>query len=273
MIAKGDREFNQIVGIDLGGGRGKHTAVAVGAITAAGLEIQSYGRRAPSGLPWYDDELVAFLMGLSPGALVAVDAPLGLPACLRCQLPTCPGVAGCPDPAVRWMRAADEARSAAQRPALRSRKPQVSPYTQRVCEVLLHAEHEVLVREALGQGMGPLTARAAHLVRRLAPAFRRDAELIEVYPRAMVHQAASARAARRYRRATEVWETRAGILEGWSADLTFKTWREESLGSDHCFEAVVCAYTGFRYLADGWTRDPELEPIAALEGWIWRPPA
>jgi len=272
MIAKGDREFNQVVGIDLGGGKGKHTAVAVGAVTPAGLEIQSFGRRAPSGRPWHDDELVAFLVGLSPGVLVAVDAPLGLPACLRCMLPACPGVEACPDPAVRWMCAAGAARLAAQPASVRSHKPQVSPYTQRVCEVLLHAEHEDLVREALGQGMGPLTARAAHLVRRLAPVFRRDVELIEVYPRAMVHQAVSARAARRYKRATEVWETRAGILEDWSADLTFKTWREESLGSDHCFEAVVCAYAGYCFLADGWTRDPAFEPIAALEGWIWRPP-
>jgi predicted nuclease with RNAse H fold len=272
MMAKGSGHYNQVVGIDLGGGKGKHTAVAVGVITSAGLDIQSYGTRSPSGRPWYDAELGAFLLEQAGRTLVAVDAPLGLPACIRCSLRVCPGVATCPDPAVIWMREVGAALEVAHRVRPRAPKPAVTPYTQRVCEILLRSENGTLARETLGQGMGPLTARATHLAKVLAGAYRRDVELLEVYPKATILRRAGAAEARRYRREVDVWSTRAGILEGWSADLQFKTWREESLRCDHSFDAVVCAYTGYRWLMEGWTRDPAFDVIAALEGWIWFPP-
>ena len=128
-------------------------------------------------------------------------------------------------------------------------------------------------RETLGQGMGPLTARAAHLRRALAGRYERGRNLLEVYPKATIHQLAGADAARRYKRETNTWGARAALLEAWSQALAFKAWREESLRNDHSFDAVVCAYTGWLWMTEGWQRPDGFEEIDLLEGWIWRPEA
>ena len=274
MIAKSDIHFNRVIGIDLGGGKGKTTSVAVGQANPTGLEIVSMGTRSPSGLPWYDQELVPFLREQPRGTLVAIDAPLGLPACLRCLDPRCAGYAACPDPAVAWMRSQGERLDEQIRRRVARGKPRITPYTQRVTEILLRHDTGILPRETLGQGMGPLTARAAHLVRSLTDRYPRDVRLLEVYPKATIGQLAGAEAATSYKRRAGTWATRAGLLEAWSQDLSFRIWREESLRCDHTFDAVVCAYTGWRWATEGWSLpDPALTDIVSREGWIWYPPA
>jgi hypothetical protein len=53
-------------------------------------------------------------------------------------------------------------------------------------------------------------------------------------------------------------------------------WRERCVQSDHLFEAVICAFTGFLWARDGWAlpayasaRD---EAARLRDGWIWTPP-
>lgn len=271
MIAEGSRDFNRVVGIDLGGGKGKHTAVAVGVVTPAGLEIQHYGTRTASGTPYYDAVLYELLRAQPPRTLVAMDAPLGLPACMRCVLERCPGFEACVDPAVRWMLDEGVAMERASRPRAPRNKPLVTPYTQRVTEILLRCEHHIMPRETLGQGMGPLTARANHLRKALADHFRRGESLIEVYPKATIHQLVGPLASRQYRRHPSTWAVRAGLLERWSSELSFATWREESLRVDHNFDAVVCAYTGYLWATQGWTLPEGYAQIVEREGWIWIP--
>jgi Protein of unknown function (DUF429) len=273
MIADGSRHFNRVVGIDLGGGKGKHTAVAIGEVTPAGLEIQQYGTRGAGGQPYYDHVLGALLAAQPPGTLVAMDTPLGLPACVRCSLEVCPGFDACLDPAVRWMVGEGTALERAHRPRAPRNKPLITPYTQRVCEILLRCKNHIMPRETLGQGMGPLTARASHLRKALAPTYQLGESLIEVYPKATIHQLAGPVMARRYKRYPSTWSVRAELLEQWSGALDFATWREESLRCDHCFDAVVCAYTGYLWASQTWTVPEELAEIAALEGWIWIPEA
>lgn len=273
MIADGARHFNRVVGIDLGGGKGKHTAVAIGSVTPAGLEIQSYGTRGPGGKPYYDDVLTRLLLSQPPATLVAMDAPLGLPACVRCLLPECPGIDACEDPAVRWMQTDGARLERAHRPRAPQSKPLITPYTQRVTEIRLRCEDHIQPRETLGQGMGPLTARGVHLAKALAGRYRRDESLIEVYPKATIHQFAGPDAARRYKRGVGLWQVRASLLERWSRELTFKAWREESLRCDHCFDAVVCAFTGYLWATESWSRPAGFDRIADLEGWIWMPEA
>ncbi len=273
MIADGSRHFNRVVGIDLGGGKGKNTAVAIGDVTPAGLEIRQYGVRTSSGMPYYDHVLCDLLAVQPPQTLVAMDAPLGLPACVRCRLQQCPGFDACVDPAVQWMVGEGVAMERAHRPRAPRHKPLITPYTQRVTEILLRCQHHILPRETLGQGMGPLTARANHLRKALTPAFRRDDSFIEVYPKATIHQLAGPVAARQYRRHPSTWSVRAGLLEGWTNELGFATWREESLRVDHSFDAVVCAYTGYLWATRGWTVPEAYRDIADVEGWIWMPQA
>src|SRR5262249_30173740 len=151
-------------------GKGKNTAVARLLLdSAGGVRVEEVTAREPEGngaaVPFYDRELLAYLCRFSDEAVVAVDAPLTLTTCVRCREPVCPGLNACVDPTVVWMRTVGE--SLLTNGGGRNGKPLITPYTQRATEVWLHKRAGILPRETLGQGMGPLTARARHLTRAL----------------------------------------------------------------------------------------------------------
>ncbi len=209
------RPFRTFIGVDLGGGKGKTTALtrlrwepASGSsakLTPGGVliveecggsrtgpgpaSIRSGGGSSGSSRssfgsgpsPWYDERLVEYLLHHHSDSVVAMDAPLTLTACVRCQLPVCPGLSSCEVETVRWFRA----RGAAADP---SGKPKYTPYTQRATEVVLHEDHGIMPRETLGQGMGPLTARMAYLRHALSGTFVLNQNLLEVYPKATLTQ-------------------------------------------------------------------------------------
>jgi predicted nuclease with RNAse H fold len=258
------RSFKRFLGVDLGGGKGKKTALAV-------IELQD-GEPRVTGLaprtgaaPLYDACLLERLRAAAgPETLLAIDAPLTLPPCLRCTVPVCPGQSACVDPAVVEMRrlaTVEDCRDT------RRGKPAVTPYTQRATDVYLQHARGILPRETLGQGTGPLTARAAHLCRALADRFRLNDNLIEAYPRATLELLGVREP---YKKRVD---SRLRILAQ-LADLSFApgVWREECVQSDHVFDALVCAYTAYLYWRDGWQMP--LESAAALsgDGWIWVPP-
>src|SRR4051812_33538686 len=94
--------FTTFIGVDLGGGKGKNTAVARLELDGPdAVRVVDYGTGRES--PWYDERLIAYLRGL-PEALVAIDAPLSMPPCVRCRLPECPTVAVCDVPIITWFR-------------------------------------------------------------------------------------------------------------------------------------------------------------------------
>lgn len=262
------RPFRWFIGVDLGGGKGKKTAVAVLRRDDDGAVVTAL---APAGKqpPLYDDALVALIgqHAVNDETLVAVDAPLTLPPCLRCEVPVCPGQATCIDPAVVEMRRLAHGAPESSRDHRRG-KPQITPYTQRVTEVYLHRRLGLPPRETLGQGMGPLTARAAHLVRALAGRFRLHENLIEVFPRATLSMLGLDDNSR-YKKHVE---RRLGILER-LPDLSFGpgAWREACVQSDHVFDAVICAYTAYLYARDAWQLPAETAAVAAKDGWIWTP--
>src|SRR5262245_43026700 len=125
------RSFSTFIGVDLGGGKGKNTAVARLALQGDGVKVLDYGTGKDA--PWYDERLIAFLRQQSD-AVVAIDAPLTMPVCVRCTLPVCPTQEVCEVPIIRWFR---------QRPrpvANGKNKPRYTPYTQRASEVILHED-------------------------------------------------------------------------------------------------------------------------------------
>lgn len=126
-------------------------------------------------------------------------------------------------------------------------------------------------REALGQGTGPLTARAAHITRALSDRFRIGQNLVEVSPKGTL---AVLGFTRPYKKHLHEREARAGILEALSPDLSFApgVWREQCVQSDHLFEAVVSAYTGFLWAREGWTAPLPWAERNPCDGWIWIPP-
>jgi len=263
------RAFSTFIGVDLGGGKGKNTAVARLQRTEAGVRVVYVSTKSPEGEPFYDGPLTQYLLDHGESTLLAIDAPLSPSVCIRCRLEVCPGVARCTDPVVCWCRTLDG--TASNGPA-NGGKPQITPYTQRACEVLLSRSYGVLPRETLGQGMGPLTARAHYLRRALGALYRLNRNLLEVYPKATIHALFGAETARRYKRGADTWRTRAEMLERLGPELQFEVWREGCLKNDHCFDAVICAYTGYLWARDGWSLPEGDRAVFEEDGWIWFPP-
>lgn len=279
------RSFTRFLGVDLGGGRGKTTAIAEIRSTAAGTaEVFEVATRAPRQ-PWTDDTLIGRLADAGHHqAVIAIDAPLTQTACGRCERPVCPGMDACADPAVAWLRttgrgllrkvtaksAGDTTRATPGTPTGQAR---LAPYTHRATDVVVTYERGLLPLSALGTTNGTVAARALQLRRRLRGAgFELHTNLLEVSPQATVAALCGVRAARGYKRDADPWRTRALILEQ-LGDLAFapqsRMAREEVLGNDHCFDAVISAYTAFLWARDGWAAP---EGVFADDGWIVTPP-
>jgi hypothetical protein len=288
------RHFVHVLGIDLGGGKGKTTALATVRVDGQLATVVDIAPRTGAP-PFYDTALLETIRGYGDETLLCIDAPLTLPPCLRCVLPVCPGQDACVDPSVIEMRAlAAEGGDGGQdryqgrfndrhverysdRDTRRG-KPLITPYTQRATEVHLSRRLGIVAREGLGQGTGPLAARATHLVRALADRFTLNQNLIEVYPKATLALLGLATPFKKHLRERE---TRAKILESLSDELQFGPgiWRERCVQNDHLFEAVLCAFTGFLWARDGWTVPAGTQPVAIRtdadrlrDGWIWTPP-
>jgi hypothetical protein len=262
-----DRSFSTFLGVDLGGGKGKNTAVARLQRDSEGVRVVYVGTRSPAAEPFFDGTLIRYLSEHADGALLAVDAPLLPSVCLRCRIEVCEGLERCQDPVVRWFGRHSEPNRRGSHG-----KPAITAYTQRACEVLLQQRYGVVPRETLGQGMGPLTARACYLRRALEGRFALNANMVEVYPKATVHALCGAEAARRYKREVNTWSTRAQILQTLADELRFEVWREGCLQNDHCFDAVIAAYTGYLWASRGWMLPEEDRAVFEEDGWIWFPP-
>ena len=112
--------FKRFLGISLGGGRGKNTAIArlePGKTANSVVLAEARAKRGHRGggalgiqtakdvIPFRDDVLLDYLHEwVDDETVVAIDAPLTFPPCLRCQL-DCPGMDACTVRSVAWMRA------------------------------------------------------------------------------------------------------------------------------------------------------------------------
>lgn len=262
--------YRRFIGISLGGGRGKNTAVArlepepdESGVSDSGAHND--GRRAlfvaeartrqfergggtiegtHPGSPFRDRELIEWLeRWVDNETIVAIDAPLTLPVCVRCQL-DCPGMEVCEVPVVAWMR-----RHAGALHTSRGRsdpgKPRFTPYTQRATELLLE-RMTLQPREALGQGMGPLAARASYLTRALRSRLRLHENLIEVHPRASLTRrfGAERERATRIGDLEQIVEARIRVLRDLATGLRFeRVWPELVVRKVQVFHAVVAAFS------------------------------
>lgn len=275
------RAFSRFVGVDLGGGRGKTTAVAELRSGAAGAEVIEVATRS-SRQPWTDDTLLDRLSeGDAAGRVIAIDAPLTRTACGRCERPVCPGMEACADPTVVWLRTAGRglmrkvaaATVGAGPRTQHTAQTRLAPYSHRATEVVMTYERGLLPLSALGSTTGAVAARASQLRRRLGGAgYLLHENLLEVSPAATIAALCGSKAARGYKRDADPWRTRAMVLEKLT-DLSFapqsRMAREDVLGNDHCFDAVISAYTAYLWARDGWTAP---EGWVADDGWIFAPP-
>jgi predicted nuclease with RNAse H fold len=277
------RQFTRFVGIDLGGARGKTTALAELRMGASGVEVVEVATRAEKR-PWTDDTLIERLAAdpATPGLVIAIDAPLTQTACGRCERPVCPGMEACSEPAVAWLRTTGRALvrnvsavtvgGIGPRPQLTA-QARLAPYAHRATDVMMTYERGLLPLSSLGVASGAIAGRAVQLRRRLRSAgYQLHRNLLEVSPAATINALCGRRAARGYKRDADPWQTRALILERLQ-DLTFarqsRMAREEVLQIDHCFDAVISAYTAYLWARDGW---PTPEGVFEEDGWIYAPP-
>jgi len=275
--------------VDLGGGRGKTTAIAEIRSAAPGSDLATAQvievATRSTKLPWTDETLVDRLAAARPEAtVIAIDAPLTQAACSRCERPVCPGMEACPEPAVVWLRtegrglvrrASTLAVAGGARPAVTTHAAQarLAPYTHRATDVVLTYGRGLLPVSSLGGASGAISARAGQLRRRLRGAgYELHRNLVEVSPAATIAALCGARAARGYKRDADPWVTRASILER-LRDLAFapqsRMAREDVLQNDHCFDAVIAAYTAYLWARDGWSAP---EGCFVDDGWIVAPP-
>ncbi len=275
------RQFSRFVGVDLGGGRGKTTAVAELRIASrGGAEVIEVATRAGT-LPWTDETLVGRLAVADPERVIAIDAPLTSTACGRCEEPICPGTETCTDPAVVWLRSTGrslvqhvDVKTVGGRPRLQTTaQARLAPYAHRATDVVMTYQRGLLPHSSLGATNSAITARATHLRRRLHGAgYQLHGNLLEVSPAATIAALCGPRVARGYKRDADPWVTRASVLEG-IADLTFapqsRMAREDVLRNDHCFDAVISAYTAYLWARDGWETPTG---VFAEDGWVFAPP-
>lgn len=277
------RSASRFIGIDLGGGRGKTTALAELRSGPNGAEVIEVATRSSTGKsPWTDDTLIARLE-LNPDRIIAIDAPLTASACGRCEQPVCPGTETCADPAVVWLRTngrslvqevAAESVGASGRPRLQhAAQVRLAPYAHRATDVVMTYQRGLLPISQLGTANSAITARAGQLKKRLRGCgYELHKNLIEVSPAATIAALCGTRAARGYKHDADPWRTRAVILEQLT-DLSFapqsRMAREDVLGNDHCFDAVIAGYTAYRWAHDGWEVP---EGIFGEDGWIFAPP-
>lgn len=288
------RAFSKFIGIDLGGSRGKTTVVSrlrwEGG--AHPVWVDRVSTRAEDGQPYCDQALFDELPTASADTVIAVNAPLTGPPCARCTEPVCPGYEACTVTEVVWLResgeqlvrdamAADRDRVAAIGASSPSGPPpprphrRLAPYLHRATEVHLHYSQRLVPRDCLGKAAGPIAARAAHVARVLGSrGFELNRNLIEVMPRATVAALFGKKRARGYKRDADPWTTRAAIVEGLADELRFaphsRMAREDVLRNDHCFDALISAYTAYRWSREGWTVPDEMAETAS-GGWVWTP--
>src|SRR5262249_38120163 len=146
------RSFSRFIGVDLGGGRGKTTAIAELRSGASGAQVMEGATRS-GRLPWADDTLRDHLPSAAPAeAVIAIDAPLTQAACGRCDRPVCPGMEACADPAVVWLRTegralvrkvAVETVGGGSRPTFTA-QARLAPYAHRATEIVMTYERGLL---------------------------------------------------------------------------------------------------------------------------------
>ena len=98
------RSFSRFIGIDLGGGKGRNTAVALLQPEGTAVRVVYLSTRSPEQEPFYDGPLLRFIRRHQQGSLLAVDAPLTPTVCVRCRHASCPTLVQCQEPVVRWFR-------------------------------------------------------------------------------------------------------------------------------------------------------------------------
>lgn len=259
-------QSHRFLGLELGGSR--RTAIVTLELfpnegKAFLKEIESPVQQLGDDTP---DEALLRALQAAKAETVGVDAPLTLPPALLADEPGCPGVRGCRQEAVAWMK-----QEAERQKWGRGKLP--TPYSQRPVDLLLRGkwQEDVIVPfpvdDSFGASRAPLAARMQYLQRHLP-----EQKFLEVLPRLALGGFAfwygiSAREVRRSRDVDEGVDQRLGILDAMSQpprveglpQLFLYNSDIAALSQDlSAFDAFLCAATAL-FERVGLLEEPEFD--------------
>ena len=197
----------------------------------------------------------------------------------------------CADPAVVWLRTtgrtlvrkvAAETRRAAGPAAQPTAQARLAPYAHRATDVVMTYERGLLPLSPLGGGnrrdrRARRPAAPAPAGRRLPAPRQPDRGVAGRDDRGAVRRP---RVARGYKRDADPWrDARADPREARRPDVRAAVagWRARMCSrNDHCFDAMIAAYTAYLWARDGWpsptaVRRRRLDRLAALRRGPRRP--
>lgn len=288
------------IGVSLGGARGKTTAIARLEWQEDGTPLVLVEARVKVGhrgggdegladpgegrsrLGYFRDEALVEYLEQWPGkdCVLAMDVPMRLPPCLRCEL-DCPGTKACEVPEVAWMR--KMAGRLLPSPGRSDRdKPRYCPYGERAAD-LVNAYFGQSGPDALSGTVSPLAARAHHLRKRLGAVYRLGENWVETCPRTAIVRTMGAKLELATRRGSyeQVWLARRDVLLQAIEGLSVRgVWPDMVARNVHVFRALVCAWLAHRWDHSGRPRRPlirartpaEAAVVQALEpdlGWCF----
>ncbi len=259
---------HRFIGISLGGGKSDRTAMTVLEYYVGPQKLvvnRIIDRLKTEGELSSDLKLHESVQQFkSEVDLIALDVPLSLPKCIRCQLP-CPGYEVCEEDEILWMW------KQYRQQALKKKNLRLfTPYTRRCAEVFWGNEFvgSWSLGDALGSNQAPLLARGRFITRRW------EYSTIEVLPRLSLLRWANKEKlskiqVKSHRHSVTGSEAREYILRQLSEKLgIFFYEQDRNLLIDHLvtFDSLWAALTAF------WKFQKQCEPrpkgFPKVEGWI-----
>ncbi len=252
----------RFIGVSLAGGKTDKTAISLLEFFPEENRLflsRLVDRLKPSEQISGDSQVISeLLMMKSPGAQVIFDTPFHLPQCLTCTL-VCPGQEACNQPQIQWMRKFEENQRKKKRP-----KRMFTPYTQRAIDLYAQTELEesFFIQHAMGANQAPLLARAMFLKKRIdMPCFEALAG-VAVWRIGRNFKIAKSHL-RAFRKSVGGEEAREIFLENLAANTNTFIYDQDYrmlIRNHHCFEALICSFTGFLRHKDAVTLPPKEWP-------------
>lgn len=197
--------------------------------------------------------------------VVALDAPLVLPKCVRCKL-VCPGYENCGEPEIKWFRKNYAELNASKRP-----QRYFSPYLERCAEFYIthKLEEKFYPNMALGSNQGPMTMRASYLARRW-----KKQKLIEVQPALSLWRIGRSLGIqksylRHHKHSVEGLAIRKAVIEKLSdrnVAFLYEHDMRVMINNAQAFDAFLCAFTAL--LSSKKQTESRPEDFPKHEGWV-----
>lgn len=244
----GKLEIERYLGLSLAGGKTDKTALCSLEYYPKQQKVfltRLFNRIKSEGQVSADLKVCSLVAECEKPKALAMDAPLQLPKCLRCEK-KCPGYETCTETEIQWMWKHHESRMQEKRP-----NKLFTPYTERCADLYLatQLDEKIQIQHALGANMAPLTARALFLQRRM------KVPVIEGNPKVSLWRfGQKLHVSKSHLRFHKHWETGAETREHLLQKMIDKKWifiyeqdRKELIENSNSFDSLIMALTSLLY--------------------------